>query len=92
MDRLEYVRNYVNELSVKIDRSVDDISENGLLCTDFIYNIKISFEDGSYCYFLNSIYIDDDSEYCIIFTEHNGYIKFYSSSVLYVLEERLKEK
>jgi hypothetical protein len=45
-----------------------------LTATDFRFNLKINFEDGSFAFFQYAFYIlDQDNNEVAVFTEHCGY-------------------
>lgn len=55
-----------------LDLSVNESKYKSLIVTDFQYDVKIIFEDGSKVNF-KSVLIWENKEEYIIFTEHCGY-------------------
>lgn len=77
----EIIETVADELSLKLGRSAEEISQNGLSAYDFTSNdeVEIVFEDGSSVKFKYSFYVECPGKGQIaVFTEHCGYHLFSS--------------
>jgi hypothetical protein len=75
----EIIETVVDELSLKLGRSTEEIRQNGLSAFDFTSNdeVEIDFEDGSSVKFKYSFYVECSGKDLIaVFTEHCGYHLF----------------
>lgn len=92
-----FLKYFSKEISEKLEQTFDFTI--GLQATNFNYNIKIKFTDGSEIKFKDAFYVlkektleneDDDLNEYAIFTEHHGYFFFYSDSVKKIKEKKVK--
>lgn len=57
---------------------------DSLSAGDFRGRVRLSFEDGSYCFFEDAFYVEDEQrDELLVLTEHCGYYVFTLSFVTY---------
>jgi hypothetical protein len=84
MDDAGIAGEWAEELSCALERSIDDIRENGLSARDFPgeYDLCIDFADGSRVEFKYAFYVvREASRQIAVFTEHCGYHLFPAHGV-----------
>ena len=73
MKRNDLPERWANKLKSYISEKFGEDRQE-LTATDFHFNLKINFEDGSFAFFQYAFYIlDQDNNEVAVFTEHCGY-------------------
>lgn len=78
-DQRIIVSEWVEELSIKLSRSKDELLTKGLSATDFSVNseLAIEFSDGSSANFRYAFFVESKAKNKVaVFTEHCGYFVF----------------
>ena len=71
------VNEWVDALSIKLDRPQADILTRGLAASDFREDVEITFPDRSIVSFRHAVCVSDPQRHVIaVFTEHCGYHVF----------------
>ena len=78
-----FIEKWAAQLSIKLQRSAEDIVRKGLSCRDFRAQVEIKFRDKSQALFYYAFFVvDTETKTCAVFTEHCGYFEFSSSAVM----------
>ncbi len=82
MRSLVLVEKYSQQLVEKLNRSREELLEEGLSCGDFNQQVSIKFQDGSNAFFNYAFFVVNElTKTCAVFTEHCGYFEFSSVAV-----------
>lgn len=79
---------FLKELSLKLNRSEEELLLIGLICTDFTNKVSFSLDDGTKMELPRAFSVERDEEIGV-FTEHYSYFVIDKDAVLFFEEESL---
>ncbi|MES2036675.1 MAG: hypothetical protein V4495_02465 [Pseudomonadota bacterium] len=73
----DVLKDWINELSIRLGRSVEELAKNGLMASDFGRVVEVRTPYGMTIRFDLAFYlVRPVLAQAVVFTEHSGYVEF----------------